>query len=116
MHPSDQTFVRIDTTRPDLWQAGPQAGIDVLPLHRFGDEETFLLRIAPKASLPTRSVPGGEELFVLEGGCEIDGGDHGEWTWRRHPIGQAPTVTSGDGCVLYVKRGHLKNPPPAPAR
>ena len=56
----------------------------------------------------------GEEIFVLEGACQDGAGDYGPGTWLRQPIGRAPALASADGCRLYVKRGHLLEPPPGP--
>jgi anti-sigma factor ChrR (cupin superfamily) len=114
MDPDDQTFVRLDTTREDLWQPGHVPGVEIMPLHGFQDESVALTRLAPGAALPARDLPGGEELFVLEGTCRDDEGRYGAGTWLRNPIGAAPALFSDDGCRMYLKRGHLLNPPPGP--
>lgn len=115
MHPDDQEFVRIDTTRRELWQATDQPGVEVMPLHAFGDESTALYRLAPGAALPERALPGGEEFFVLEGGGRDANGAYQQDAWVRTPIGTAPPLETTEGCRLYVKRGHLLHPPPPPA-
>ena len=114
MQAEDQDFVRLDTAREELWQADGEAGRAVLPLHRFGDETVALYRLAPGGVLPQRDLPGGEEIFVLEGTCADRDGRYGPATWLRTPIGRAPTLASETGCRLYVKRGHLRHPPPGP--
>lgn len=114
MHPDDQAFVRIDTTREDLWQPANIPGVEVMELHQFDDEANGLYRLAAGAALPARDLPGGEELFVLDGSCQDENGTYAEECWRRTPIGVAPALRSGGGCRLYVKRGHLKTPPPGP--
>jgi anti-sigma factor ChrR (cupin superfamily) len=114
MHPDDQEFVRIDTTRADLWQPTDRPGVEVMPLHGFKDEITALYRLAPGAALPTRELPGGEEFFVLEGACRDANGAYQRGAWVRTPIGAAPILESPGGCRLYVKRGHLLHPPPPP--
>ena len=114
MHAEDQDFVRLDTTREDLWQPSDQAGVEVLPLHSFGAETNTLYRLAPGASLGARALPGGEEIFVLEGSFADDSSTYGTGAWLRTPIGGAPALASEGGCRLYVKRGHLLNPPPGP--
>ena len=114
MHPDDQEFVRIDTTRADLWQPIDRPGVEVMPLHGFKDETTALYRLAPGAALPERALPGGEEFFVLEGACRDANGSYEQSTWVRTPIGRAPALASPKGCRLYVKRGHLLHPPPPP--
>jgi anti-sigma factor ChrR (cupin superfamily) len=114
MHPDDQEFVRVDTTREDLWRSTYGRGVEVMDLHRFGDEHAALYRLSPGAELPSRTLPGGEELFVLNGACRDAGGTYERGTWVRSPIGEAPALHSDQGCRLYVKRGHLRNPPPGP--
>lgn len=114
MHPDDQEFVRIDTAREDLWRPADAPGIEVMPLHRFGDESVGLYRVAAGAALPPRDLPGGEEIFVLDGACRDVEGDYARGVWVRSPIGRAPALISDEGCRLYVKRGHLRHPPPGP--
>jgi anti-sigma factor ChrR (cupin superfamily) len=119
MLPDDQTFVRVDTTREDLWQPGDAPGVEIMDLHRYDAETVTLQRLAAGATLAARSVPGGEEIFVLDGACTNAEDDRGPWragTWARWPIGRAPALYSAEGCRLYVKRGHLRQlpaPPPA---
>jgi anti-sigma factor ChrR (cupin superfamily) len=115
MHPDDQEFVHIDTTRRDLWRPGDAAGVEIMPLHRFGHEFVALYRLAPGAELAARALPGGEEIFVLDGACRDADGSYEEGAWTRRPIGAAPALGSNGGCRLYVKRGHLLHPPPAPS-
>jgi anti-sigma factor ChrR (cupin superfamily) len=114
MHPDDQEFVRVDTTREDLWRATDAPGIEMMPLHRFDAESVALYRLAAGAELPPRELPGGEELFVLEGACRDGDGRYDEGSWVRTPVGEASALFSDRGCRLYVKRGHLLHPPPAP--
>ncbi|MBZ0216324.1 MAG: cupin domain-containing protein, partial [Fimbriimonadaceae bacterium] len=114
MHKDDQEFTRTDTLDETLWRPSQAMGLDVLPLHRFGDEENSLIRLAPAASLIGRELPGGEELFVLEGSCADENGSYQTGSWLRYPIGAAPALTSAKGCKLLVKRGHLLHPPPGP--
>ncbi|MGD8430410.1 MAG: cupin domain-containing protein [Ectothiorhodospiraceae bacterium] len=114
MHPDDQERVCLDTTRAELWESAEADGVDRLLLHRFGTEENELIRLNPGGTLPAHAVDGGEEIFVLAGQCR-DGNDTlTEGTWRRQPSGEAATLESKGGCVLYCKRGHLHNLPPAP--
>ena len=116
MHPEDHEFVRIDTSREDLWRTTDVRGVEVMDLHRFGDEHAALYRLSAGAELPPRTLPGGEEFFVLGGACRDAGGSYDSGTWVRSPIGEAPGLRSDQGCRLYVKRGHLRHPPPSPPR
>ena len=67
MHAGDRDFVRLDTTKESLWRPTDDAGVEVLPLHSFGGETNALYRLTPGARLPARELPGGEEIFVLDG-------------------------------------------------
>lgn len=120
MHGDDQDFVRIDTTREEQWQATGSPGVEVMPLHGFKDETTALYRLAPGAELPARGLPGGEEIFVLDGSLgdtpEGTSGVCGPGSWVRNPAGQRAALASPSGARLFVKRGHLTAPPPGPPR
>jgi anti-sigma factor ChrR (cupin superfamily) len=106
MAPDDQQYVRIDTTRA-LWQAGEAPGMEVMPLHQHGVERVRLVRLAPGAGMPRRALPGGEELFVLEGACADEQGRYAKGAWLRTPPGGEHGLVSDQGCILYVKTGHL---------
>ena len=114
MHPEDQDFVRLDTRDESLWRKTEDPGIETMPLHRFRNEETFLLRLAPGARVGARDLPGGEELFVIAGAVEDENGRYGKGGWLRNPIGQAPEMRSPEGATLLAKRGYLVDLPPAP--
>ncbi len=114
MHAEDQDYVRIDTTREDLWRAAARDGVEIMDLHQFDGVSEALYRLAPGAALPARDLPGGEEIFVLEGSLEGEDGSHGKGDWLRAPIGKAPRLGTKAGCRILVKRGHLLNPPPGP--
>jgi anti-sigma factor ChrR (cupin superfamily) len=116
MHPEDQECVRIDTTCEDLWRAASAEGVEVMGLHRFANECTMMYRMIAGAALPARVLPGGEEVFVVDGSCHDDNGTYAPGTWVRTPIGKAPRLVSDQGCRLLVTRGHLLDPPPQPGR
>eukprot|EP00755_Sulcionema_specki_P005253 Sspe_Gene.32264::Locus_15827_Transcript_1_2_Confidence_0.400_Length_847::g.32264::m.32264 len=53
---------------------------------------------------------GGEELFIVDGECEVDGERCTKWSWLRFPAaeaGKALTVTASSTCVVWAKAGHL---------
>ena len=104
--PSDGARVVIDTRRA-AWQPGRVAGIEIMPLHRHGPEAVVLLRWAPGIAYPRHDHPDGEELFVLEGALEDEHGRYPRGTWVRSPPGSAHAPSSREGCMLYVKGGHL---------
>ncbi len=114
MHPDDQDFVRVDTTRDDLWRSTDLPGVEVMELHSFEQESAAMYRLAAGATLPARDLPGGEEVFVVEGSCRDETGDYARGSWVRSPIGKAPALHTDGGCQVFVKRGHLLDPPPGP--
>ncbi len=115
MHPGDQEQICLDITDESRWQdSDEEPGVEIMPLHRYRAEETCLLRLAPGATLAARALPGGEEIFVLEGAIADDNGTYRKGGWLRHPIGAAPAVISERGATLLVKRGQLLELPPRP--
>ena len=44
---------------------------------------------------------------MLEGALEDEHGRYPRGTWVRSPPGSAHTPSSREGCMLYVKDGHL---------
>ncbi|MEK9755036.1 MAG: cupin domain-containing protein, partial [Rhodospirillaceae bacterium] len=51
--------------------------------------------------------PGGEEIFVVEGSLIDEHGRYPEGTWLRAPSGSVHSPYTDEGCVLWVKSGHL---------
>lgn len=53
-------------------------------------------------------VPGGAEIFVLEGGFSENAEEFGRWDWLRLPPGAQFDATAGaDGLRIWMKTGHL---------
>ena len=105
-HPEDLERVVIDC-RSAEWFPATVKGIGVLPLHRFGSELVSLVRYARGAQFIPHVHPGGEEIYVLEGSLEDDEGRYAASSWIRNPPRSQHAPFSLDGCVLYVKIGHL---------
>lgn len=108
MHPNDQQRVTIDTIRT-LWIPGLVKGLEVMPLHSFGTEQVALVKWAPGTQFQPHSHWGGEEIFVLEGVFEDEWGAYPQGTWLRSPHGSRHTPFSRQGCMIYVKTGHLSS-------
>lgn len=109
----DQAYVRLDFERVDGWEALAE-GAERLALHETAHESVAILKLAQGALLPEQSYPGGAEFFVLDGDFS-DGSDSFEtWDWLRLPPGSKASLTSRSGARLYVKTGHLADPPPLP--
>ncbi|NQW01638.1 MAG: cupin domain-containing protein [Rhodospirillales bacterium] len=106
MAPEDQSFVRLDTgNRP--WQPGLVDGLSVMPLHSFGTENVALVKWQPGTRFTGHQHPDGEEIFVIEGVFEDEAGTYPKGTWLRNPAGSTHVPFSREGCILYVKTGHL---------
>jgi anti-sigma factor ChrR (cupin superfamily) len=106
MEPDDQAWVRIDTTQ-EPWQPGPAPGTGVMPLFERVPERVALWKLAPGTRLARHEHPGGEEIFVLEGVLEDEQGRYPRGAWLRNPPGSAHAPFSEQGCLLYIKTGHL---------
>ena len=69
-----------------------------------------LLRFAPGTQGAAHGHEGGEEIFVIEGSFLDEHGHYPAGTWIRNPHGSSHTPRSDEGCLLWIKSGHL---PPA---
>lgn len=105
--PDDQTTLRINTG-DSHWQAGLVEGLSVLPLDSFGTVHTALVRWAPGTAFKAHRHFGGEEILVLEGVFQDEFGDYPAGTWLRSPHGSQHKPFSTEGCLIYVKVGHLE--------
>jgi anti-sigma factor ChrR (cupin superfamily) len=92
------------------WEPSPAAGVERRMLVRDEalGQATSIVRYAPGASFPTHTHPGGEEIFVLEGTFADEHGIYPAGTYLRNPPGSRHHPYSPDGCVLFVKLGHLR--------
>lgn len=106
MDPADQKRVVLDTNALD-WQPGPEPGVDIKPLHEFGDEKVMLMRILAGTRIPRHRHEAGTELFVLEGTLADENGTYPKGAWLRQPTGSVHEPFSDEGCVYYVKNGHF---------
>ena len=92
------------------WEPSPAAGVERRMVVR--DEAlglaTSIVRYASGASFPAHTHPGGEEIFVLEGTFADEHGTYPAGTYLRNPPGSRHHPYSPDGCVLFVKLGHLR--------
>lgn len=105
-HPDDLERVVIDTTQAE-WFPGMVKGMAVLPLHRFGSELVSLVRWAEGVVFQPHLHEGGEEIFVLDGALEDEEGRYVAGSWLRNPPGSQHMPFSLEGCLTYVKIGHL---------
>lgn len=105
--PADTQCVHIDT-RSEPWRPGLVPGLAVMPLHSHDGVDTALVRWAPNTRFNTHAHPGGEEILVLDGVFNDEGGAYGAGTWLRSPRWSRHTPFTGpEGALIYVKVGHL---------
>lgn len=106
MDPKDQQQVTIDTSNTPF-VPGLVPGLQVLPLHSFGTEQVALVKWAPGTKFQTHRHWGGEEIFVVDGTFADEQGVYPKGTWLRNPPNSIHTPFSDEGCLIYVKTGHL---------
>lgn len=58
------------------------------------------------------SLDGGEELFILDGSLQVEGGEeYGKWGWLRFPVGsddkREKVMAGSEGARVFRKTGHL---------
>lgn len=104
--PADDQHVVIDSNRSE-WRQGLVPGLQVLPLHQHGTEHVALVRWAPGTYFNAHRHWGGEEIFVLEGTFQDEFGDYPAGSWLRSPHLSQHTPFSEQGCLIWVKTGHL---------
>lgn len=63
---------------------------------------TILLRFEPGSSYPYHNHPSGEEIFVLQGTCEIENSILIEGDYLFTPQGFKHAVRSVSGCALLI--------------
>ncbi len=102
----DDAQVRIDT-KNSTFVPGTVEGLEVMPLHEFGTESVALVRWAAGTRFHRHSHFGGEEIYVIEGTFQDEFGAYPAGTWLRNPHESVHTPYSEEGCLIYVKVGHL---------
>lgn len=79
-------------------------------LYESMHETVTLELLRPGCTIPARTTPGGEELFVVRGTAQLQGRRErlGPWSWFRNPEDTQPALACEDGALLWTKRGHLR--------
>jgi len=112
--PADRTHVRIDTGKMAWLQDPDRAGVEVMPLFRDEREDVRLERWQPGQEVGLDAAEG-LEVFVLEGAMTEGVEAFAPHSWLRLPREGATVARAGDaGAVVWIKRGHLAEPPSAP--
>ncbi len=106
----------VDDTQPIVMQThaasfspGQVEGLTVLPLHEHQGVSTSLVRWQPGCVFVPHKHWGGEEIFVLEGTFSDEHGDYPAPSWLRSPHLSVHAPFSKQGCLIYVKTGHLSD-------
>ncbi len=102
----DQEQFAIDT-RAAAFRPGMVEGLSVLPLHSCASENVALVRWAAGTQFNQHAHWGGEEIFVIEGTFQDEHGSYPAGSWIRSPHLSKHSPWSDEGCLIYVKTGHL---------
>ncbi len=101
------TEQKVIDTNSAAFGPGLVEGLSVLPLHSVPGENVALVRWAPGTRFNAHQHWGGEEILVLEGIFSDEHGDYPAGSWLRSPHLSSHTPYSDEGCLIYVKTGHL---------
>jgi len=104
---AEDTEQKVIDTKSAEFYPGSAPGLSVLPLHSVPGENVALVRWAPGTKFSGHAHWGGEEIFVLEGTFQDEHGDYPAGSWIRSPHMSRHTPWSDEGCLIYVKTGHL---------
>lgn len=109
LHQFDLLDTEQKVVRPSAhsFRPGLVEGLSVLPLHEFEGEHVALVRWQPGTRFTRHRHWGGEEILVLEGTFEDEHGTYPAGTWIRSPHGSEHAPFSTEGCLIFVKTGHL---------
>ena len=80
-------------------------------LDRVGEEvarATSIVRYEPGSRFSAPAHDLGEGILVLEGTFSDEHGDYPAGTWMRSPHASEHQPFSREGCLIYVKVGHLR--------
>jgi anti-sigma factor ChrR (cupin superfamily) len=105
----DRTRVRLEAGGLAYEPAPDRFGVEIASLFHDGWEEVRMERWLPNAAVAL-DLPSGGEFLVVDGACSEGGESYTPQSWLRLPPGGRLTAAaSGDGCVLWVKTGHLRH-------
>ncbi|MGI9353466.1 MAG: cupin domain-containing protein [Rhizobiaceae bacterium] len=111
---NDRQQVTINTNTAD-WSAGAgREGVDTLALYSDDRENVSMERWHPNQAIGL-DAPNGLEVLVIKGSFQENGESFENQSWLRLPRESSTIVKAGpDGCKVWIKRNHLKEPPGAP--
>jgi anti-sigma factor ChrR (cupin superfamily) len=112
--PDDRTQISTQMDSLNEEPAPARPGVSIAPLYNDAREDVRVERWEPNAEIGL-DTPGGIELLVLEGTFSEGGEDFSYQSWLRLPAGGRLDARAGpEGCKVWVKSGHLKEPPQPP--
>jgi hypothetical protein len=82
-------------------------GLSVFSLFSGGTANTAFVRWAPGTVFQPHRHLGGEEILVLSGTFEDEHGAYPSGSWYRAPHMSRHHPFSREGCLIFVKTGHL---------
>lgn len=106
MQSDDTERVVLDTNQA-RWQAGQNPGHHVIVLLERPAERVTLEKLDAGGSVAPGDAEGGDEIFVIAGSFQDEHGSYRKGTWVRNPPGAHHGFKSPEGCILWIKRGHL---------
>jgi anti-sigma factor ChrR (cupin superfamily) len=105
---ADPDKVVVMHTNDIPWEKTEHPGVSRKLLERVNDprkgRETALLRLDPGTALPSETLAERLDVFVLEGSYADERGSYGQHTFVRTAPGSPLTISTKQGCTLYVKR------------
>ena len=84
-------------------------GLSVLPLFSGGTANTALVRWDPGTVFQPHRHFGGEEILVISGTFEDEHGSYPAGSWYLAPHMSRHHPFSREGCLIFVKTGHLQD-------
>ena len=102
----DTAHFSVDSRNAEF-EPGAVDGVSEVPLHTAQNENVMLMRWAPGARSHSHQHIGGEEIYVIEGTLQDEYGSYPAGTWIRSPHLSQHTPYSDEGCLIYMKTGHL---------
>jgi len=105
--PDDAEQRRHDTADSEAWMAGPNEGIEVLPLHGQGNANVMLMRWSGTVAFRPTLDPVGDEVFVLSGELHDSHGSFGAGSWIRNPVPAWQSWAGTPGTLVCYKSGHF---------
>ena len=89
------------------FEDGGAPGVEFAWLHEFEGEAVKIVRWAAGSSYPEHIHEGGSETFILGGSLSDEHGHYPTGSWERTPPGWTHAPHSEEGCLAWVKTGHL---------